>query len=751
MPALLNLSPPHPPIPPSPAGKKAKKGLAGAAVQYIPRTRAIKQLQITIKDFRRLCILKGIYPRDPPSKRNLDRSQTYYHHKDIAYLHHEPVLKKFRETKTFMKKLASALGRRELGDARALYEARPTYTLDHIVKQRYPRFADALSDLDDALSLLHMFASLPAEFPIKAEHTAAARRLAREWQYYVARTHALRRVFFSIKGAYLQADVRGIPVTWLVPWAFSQVLPTDVDYRVMLTFLELHDTVVRFTLFKLYSDAGLAYPPNIRADAEDDGAHLTALDVRTKGEAAAAAAKAAAAAPASSAATAAAAAAAAAAASVGKAPAASAEAAARLATLKSKLKSIAGAAGATGEEAGASASSSSSSSAGSAAAASAAAAAASSVYDALLADDDDEAAAAAAAEGDAGMDGGDGSGAAEARAAAEKSKKDRQFQRLFSGLVFFLNREVPRELFELLVVALRGRVGWDGPGSPYAASDPRITHQVVDRPLPASGSGAASSSSAPARVEGREYVQPQWVADSINARMLLPVAKYAPGASLPPHLSPFVDDAAEGYVPAYREELDRLRSAAAVTGRLADVLDGAAAAAARAASNHKAGAGGMVEDGEEEEEDGEEEEDDDDEEELDGGEDDDDDDEDGGEEDEEEDDEDAGELLQQAEAGGAAKKVRTEAGAKPAGNKTKAAEAERRTLAASLLTATQRKVYNVAASKQAKEEERVATLVAKRKEAEKKGEAGLGKAAAAAAAAGGSAAASGGGKKRQRS
>ena len=123
---------------------------------------------------------------------------------------------------------------------------------------------------------------------------------------------------------------------------------------------------------------------------------------------------------------------------------------------------------------------------------------------------------------------------------------------LFHNLTFFLSREVPRGYLELVILSYGGQVGWEGQDSPIAMDDPSITHHVVDRPtlLP-------SYSKLP---KSRDYIQPQWVMDSANFNFVLPIDKYGVGKVLPPHLSPWVDDKEEGYVPKYKEEVERLKN-----------------------------------------------------------------------------------------------------------------------------------------------------------------------------------------------
>lgn len=89
---------------------------------------------------RRLTDEQGIYPREPLNKKRANKGSTaptsFYYHKDIQYLLHEPLLARFREHKAFAKKLARAVGRQEWGLAKNLEEAKPVMRLDHLVKER---------------------------------------------------------------------------------------------------------------------------------------------------------------------------------------------------------------------------------------------------------------------------------------------------------------------------------------------------------------------------------------------------------------------------------------------------------------------------------------------------------------------------------------------------------------------------------------------------------------------------------------
>ena len=56
-----------------------------------------------------------------------------------------------------------------------------------------------------------------------------------------------------------------------------QVMPQDVDFRVMMTFLDFYTTLLRFVHFKLYHMLGEKYPPVLDSRMDEAVAGLMAI------------------------------------------------------------------------------------------------------------------------------------------------------------------------------------------------------------------------------------------------------------------------------------------------------------------------------------------------------------------------------------------------------------------------------------------------------------------------------------------
>lgn len=203
---------------------------------------------------------------------------------------HDPLIQKFRDYRVWKRKLKKAQGKHDKVREEQLLKEKPEFSYNHLVKERYPTFIDAIRDLDDALTLIHLFAIMPVSVTrLKPEHITMCQRLAREFQYYLIRTNAVRKVFISIKGYYFQAEIFGQPVTFIMPHHFNQRPTDDVDYKIMLTFLEFYEVLLGFVNFKLFHSLGLKYPPKLDEEKEANADFFRAIIAENISNAAAAA------------------------------------------------------------------------------------------------------------------------------------------------------------------------------------------------------------------------------------------------------------------------------------------------------------------------------------------------------------------------------------------------------------------------------------------------------------------------------
>lgn len=147
---------------------------------------------------RRICILKGIYPVEPKNRKKagLGNSQPriYFHSKDIAFLAREPLIETFRKLRVYQKRLKRAREKLDQDKEYRLRMSKPTYTLHHLVRERYPTRGDALRDLTDSLNLIFLFARLPRLTQFHPALISLCRRFSVEFLHYVIAMRCIRKV-----------------------------------------------------------------------------------------------------------------------------------------------------------------------------------------------------------------------------------------------------------------------------------------------------------------------------------------------------------------------------------------------------------------------------------------------------------------------------------------------------------------------------------------------------------------------------
>ncbi|KAL1490747.1 hypothetical protein ABEB36_013394 [Hypothenemus hampei] len=264
--------------------KRKKKYSTGEAAQFMTRKAALKKLQLSLNDFRHLCILKGIYPREPRNRKRAQKGQTgiktLYHVKDIQFLLHEPIIWKLRDYKIFNKKVGRARAIRDFENLHKYLNNHPTLKLDHIVKERYPTFLDALRDLDDCLTLCFLFSTFPSLAHVPRDQSALCQRLTMEFLHAIIEAKALRKVFISIKGYYYQAEIKGETITWIVPhhFSFEPQQKSEVDFKIMSIFVEFYTILLGFVNYRLYHSLNLHYPPKFSSQSTIDDVEKNIVD-----------------------------------------------------------------------------------------------------------------------------------------------------------------------------------------------------------------------------------------------------------------------------------------------------------------------------------------------------------------------------------------------------------------------------------------------------------------------------------------
>ena len=101
--------------------------------------------------------------------------------------------------------------------------------------------------------MLSLFANLPSTSNVPPKTIALCQRLYLEFQHYLILTRSLHKSFLSVKGIYYSANIMGHQILWVQPYRFVPRMTSDVDFRIMGTFIEFYTTLLGFVNYRLVS------------------------------------------------------------------------------------------------------------------------------------------------------------------------------------------------------------------------------------------------------------------------------------------------------------------------------------------------------------------------------------------------------------------------------------------------------------------------------------------------------------------
>ena len=304
---------------------------------------------------------------------------------------------------------------------------------------------------------------------------------------WAVKTHSLRKVFLGVKGVYYEIDAPGqggdpVSVRWLEGYEFQQHVPHDVDFRILLTFLELYRTLLSFVMFKLYTEENLVYPPPMDTELDERGENLGALKLVERKE-----------------------------------NAEGSGSAASKVSKKEVRRAIKGikAAGAANDDNDVEMD-----------------------QDEQDAQDEEEEEFVERPSKDVNEDVSSAPLTTYSSLAKTAQTSSSPASLLFAPYTFYLSRETSSKTWEFVIRAMGGRVitSLTAPSPNDTPLADSITHVIIDRPM---------TEERMREMQGDRkwtWVQPQWLADCVNKGKVVGAGEYAPGQLLPPHLSPWEGD-----------------------------------------------------------------------------------------------------------------------------------------------------------------------------------------------------------------